>query len=251
MLYVSAQPGHPLLQALARDLKLPLLAGAEALGADDFLMIHDEHGLGLQPAGRVLPVRVDFARGSLHWRRLHGGGESLVRAVRGRSRDALRVVDATAGLGTDSFVLASHGFSVLALERHPVVAALLADGLARASTEEELVAISARIQLRQCDAAHALRNWGADERPDVVYLDPMFPESPKSAAVNKAMRAFHELVGADTDADALLPLALDLARKRVVVKRPQRAPCLAGRAPSHQLSGKAVRFDVYAVGAGR
>ena len=83
------------------------------------------------------------------------------------------------------------------------------------------------------------------EKPDVVFLDPMFPEKRKNAAPKKEMAAFHFLVGADADADALLPLALQVAQRRVVVKRPRHAPVLAGVKPSLVLEGESTRFDIY------
>jgi len=84
-----------------------------------------------------------------------------------------------------------------------------------------------------------------DAKPDVVYLDPMFPEKRKTAAVKKDMAAFHTLVGSDDDADALLPLALQAARYRVVVKRPRHAPHLDNCKPGMVLEGESTRFDIY------
>lgn len=56
---------------------------------------------------------------------------------------------------------------------------------------------------------------------------------------------FHELVGSDLDADALLPAALNVAKRRVVVKRPRIAPRLDGPNPSYVLEGKSNRYDIY------
>jgi 16S rRNA (guanine1516-N2)-methyltransferase len=88
-----------------------------------------------------------------------------------------------------------------------------------------------------------------DERPDVVYIDPMFPPSKKSALVKKEMRAFHQLVGADQDSGELLEAALEVAIHRVVVKRPLKSEYVTGKKPSYSLSGKAIRFDIYALKA--
>jgi 16S rRNA (guanine1516-N2)-methyltransferase len=84
-----------------------------------------------------------------------------------------------------------------------------------------------------------------DFAPQVVYLDPMFPHTEKAAQVKKEMQFFRELVGKDTDADSLLDQALSVASHRVVVKRPRKAPPLAGREPGLTLAGKANRFDIY------
>ncbi len=166
-----------------------------------------------------------------------------------------RVADLTAGLGRDAFVLASLGCRVQLWERSPVVYRLLADGLSRArqgaqeSGDKELADILAGMTLRRGDALTYLQSLSVDdpERPDVIYLDPMFPERQKSADVKKEMRAFHTLVGADSDASDLLTPALQQARYRVVVKRSRKAPDLAGRAPGHRIEGKSSRFDVYAL----
>ncbi len=109
------------------------------------------------------------------------------------------------------------------------------------------MSILERLTLQAGEGQTELSSLAPDRRPDVVYLDPMFPERQKSADVKKEMRAFHRLVGADADADDLLAPALAAARYRVVVKRPRKAPDLAGRPPSHRVEGKSSRFDVYAL----
>jgi 16S rRNA (guanine1516-N2)-methyltransferase len=239
---------------LAEQLALPLLAEAADLppGCTAWLGFADAR-LRLFPfdARQSGPVGVDFDDGAA-WRRAQGGAELIVKAVRGRSKLPLRVLDATAGLGRDSFVLASRGFDVTAVERNPIVAALLADGLARAAATSA-AAVAARIDLRHCDAIDYLAALPASEQPDVVYLDPMFPATQKSALVKKEMRLFQQLLHGPVDAalDArLLQMARSAARLRVVVKRPARAQPLADVAPDYALPGKAIRFDVYIGGGG-
>lgn len=198
---------------------------------------------------KVGAVKVDFASDALTFRRLHGGGkkEAIARAIGLKGQDSLRVLDATAGLGRDAFVLASLGCVVDMIERSPVVAALLQDGLARATSDVNLSAwLPANMQLFHGVATDMLANWSS-EKPDVVYLDPMFPHRKKSAAVKKEMRLFQQLLGPDEDADLLLEPALALATKRVVVKRPTGAPFLAGKKPQIEMTGKANRFDVYLI----
>jgi 16S rRNA (guanine1516-N2)-methyltransferase len=198
---------------------------------------------------KVGEVLVDFASEALTFRRLHGGGkkEAIAKAVGLKGQTRLTVLDATAGLGRDAFVLASLGCKMQLIERSPAVAALLADGLQRATLHEELAAwLPHRISLQHGIAVDIMTTWqGA--RPDVVYLDPMFPHRKKSAAVKKEMRLFQQLLGPDEDADALLAPALALATKRVVVKRPAGAPYLAQRKPQIEMQGKANRFDVYLI----
>lgn len=204
-------------------------------------------GLQLQELGsRTGPVRVDFVSGALAHRRQFGGGSGQMIAKAVGIQGAIRphILDATAGLGRDAFVLACLGCRVDMLERHPVVAALLKDGLQRALQSADTAAIISNMHLHQGNAIELMQNWQG-ERPQVIYLDPMFPQSSKSAEVKKEMRLFQPLVGGDEDAPLLLEAALQLASHRVVVKRPRIAPELAGRAPGHVLQGKSSRFDIY------
>ncbi|HAW92049.1 MULTISPECIES: class I SAM-dependent methyltransferase [unclassified Arsukibacterium] len=189
-------------------------------------------------------VLVDFSSGASSYRRQHGGGksEAIAKAVGLHKKRDLQVLDATAGLGRDAFVLASLGATVTLVERNPAVAALLADGLRRAVADPMLSSVAGRMQLCHCPAIQALKNSAA---VDVVFLDPMFPAREKSAQVKKEMRAFHDVVGSDHDADNLLAPAWQLAEKRVVVKRPGYADYLAGQQPTMSISGKNNRFDVY------
>ena len=194
------------------------------------------------------PVFVDFVEGAVAHRRKFGGGrgQSIAKAVGLKSGANPTVVDATAGLGRDAFVLASLGCQVTMLERHPVVAALLADGLQRAQQDAEIGEwMRDRMSLRAGSALENLQLLGFT--PDVVYLDPMFPHRQKSALVKKEMRVFQSLVGPDLDADALLPAALAVAGKRVVVKRPDYAGYLNDKTPSMSIETKSHRFDVYVV----
>ena len=201
-------------------------------------------------------VRVDFTAGHAAYRRKQQKKELLVRAVGGKGGASLNVIDATGGLGRDSFLLAAAGHQVCIFERQPVVAALLADGLERAAAHPETAEITQRIQLKAGDAVPALEAMqeigageadGNGERVDVVYLDPMFPERRKSALVKKELQLLQLLAQPDSAPEKLLTAALQVAGQRVVVKRPIKAPFLTDRSPSHSLTGKTVRFDVYMV----
>lgn len=202
-----------------------------------------------------IETRADFVAGSVAHRLNFGGGknQSIAKAVGLNKRRSLHILDATAGLGRDAFVFASLGAEVTLLERNPVVYALLYDGLARArefarlENESDLAAILQRMTLLQQQGSEFLT--ATDSRFDVIYLDPMFPERKKTALVKKEMRAFHEVVGADEDADNLLAPAMSRAVYRVVVKRPRLAGFLAQQVPSYQLEGKSSRFDIYALKA--
>lgn len=191
-------------------------------------------------------ITVDFIAGAMAHRRRFGGGrgEAVAKAVGIKKGYVPSVVDATAGLGRDAFVLASVGCHVTMLERHPVVAALLFNGLERAYQDAEMGAYwREHLVLRFGIDLTGLRAEGL--APNVVYLDPMFPHRQKSALVKKEMRVFQSLVGADEDADALLQPARQLATKRVVVKRPDYAGFLADEKPQSCLETKSHRFDFY------
>lgn len=192
-------------------------------------------------------VAVDFLSGKQHHRLRFGGGkgQDIAKACGLNKVSSVYVWDMTAGLGADTFVLASLGATVRAFERNPLVYELLVDGLRRAAQDDETAEIVSRIELVASDALGALRR-GSDQPPQVIFLDPMFPSREKKALVKKEMQLFHDIVGADEDSNVLLEPALQLALNRVVVKRPRLAPLLAGREPSHQLIGKSGRFDIYA-----
>lgn len=191
-------------------------------------------------------IVVDFISGAVAHRRKFGGGrgQSIAKAVGLKQGVMPVVVDGTAGLGRDAFVLASLGCKVIMVERHPVVAALLEDGLRRAYDDAEIGAwMGERMSLFPGSSLEALAK--ITDAVDVVYLDPMYPHRDKSALVKKEMRVFQSLVGADLDADGLLTPALALATKRVVVKRPDYAEDLDGIKPSMVIATKKNRFDVY------
>lgn len=191
------------------------------------------------------PISASFLNGKVAHRRQFGGGKGqlIAKAVGVQSGIMPRVLDATAGLGRDAFVLATLGCEVTMLERSPVVAELLRSALQEAQ-QSEVAEIIARMHLIDSSAL----TWMSEQAEvvaDVVYLDPMYPTREKSALVKKEMRAFHDLVGADPDADALLPLAMSCARCRVVVKRPRLGEQLGERPPTLTLSGKSCRYDIY------
>ncbi|WP_437614171.1 16S rRNA (guanine(1516)-N(2))-methyltransferase RsmJ [Erwinia sp. V71] len=191
-------------------------------------------------------IFVDFVGGAMAHRRKFGGGrgEAVAKAVGIKSGYLPDVVDATAGLGRDAFVLAAIGCRVRMLERNPVVAALLDDGLQRGYQDAEIGGwLRERLSLLHTSSLTALSE--ITPQPDVVYLDPMYPHKQKSALVKKEMRVFQTLVGADNDADGLLEPARRLAKKRVVVKRPDYAPPLADVATQSAVTTKSHRFDIY------
>lgn len=193
------------------------------------------------------PVRVDFLSGQARHRLKYGGGKNqlIAKAVGANKNKNLSVMDVTAGLGKDAFVLATLGCHVTMIERSKIIAALLGDGLQRLSNDPSFNDI--QLTLLQDDAIQVLANLTPEQYPDVIYIDPMFPKRTKSSLVKKEMRLLRDVVGEDTDADMLLAIALERAKKRVVVKRAKSSPTLHIRKPEIVYRGKSCRYDVYMV----
>lgn len=217
------------------------------------LLFLDENGLGLQVTGKGAPgpVRAEFVTGKAGYRREHGGGtgQLIAKAVGlKKARQSLHVLDATAGLGQDAFVLASLGCRLTLFERSPVIHALLSDGLARAALNEQSAPIAARMALQPGNSIGWLERAEAGAA-DVIYLDPMFPHRDKSALVKKEMQVFRTAVGDDDDSPALLEAALAVATYRVVVKRPRKAEPVSGPEPTTRIEGKSSRYDIYSIKA--
>ena len=202
-------------------------------------------GSGLALVGDDMALRADFTRMLPRLRPDRLARELLVRAARVRGVAAPVAIDATAGLGEDSLLLAAAGFSVRLYERDPVIAALLRDALGRAADLPGLADAVSRMELFEEDSIAAMH--AMDVPPDVVLLDPMFPERTKSAAVKKKFQLLHRLERPCDDEFALLDAARAAHPRKIVVKRPPKGPLLAGAKPSYQVIGKAVRYDVIVV----
>ncbi|MBU0483372.1 MAG: class I SAM-dependent methyltransferase [Proteobacteria bacterium] len=236
--------------ALAANLALALV---EQETADyDFFLVPTNQRLELRQAGPKAPgpLSVDFTTGATAYRRLKGGGkrQTLVRAIGIKGAKNRTVLDATAGLGRDAFVLACHGCSLILMERDPIIAALLEDGLQRAAVSAQTAQImQERMQFIAGDLINPPAALQDMDRPEVIYLDPMYPHRTKSALVKKEMRMIRAITGDDEDAPKLLTAALQYAKKRVVVKRPKTAPAIAGPPPATSIKSKNSRFDIYLI----
>jgi len=165
----------------------------------------------------------------------------------GRPSEQWHVFDATAGLGRDAFLFAWAGCHVTAIERSVVLSALLEDGRRRALLDVEVGPIVAeRLSFIRGDAREVLARLSEVQRPDAIYIDPMFPHRTKSAASKKEMQLTRRVAGDDPDAAELLEMARQVALHRVVVKRWLHAPPLAPK-PTVQYTGQSIRYDVYLV----
>ncbi len=195
-------------------------------------------------------IHVDFTRGVLAHRQRFGGGrgQAIAKAIGLKQGRTPSVLDVTAGLARDAWVLATLGCKVTLVERSAVLAALLHDGILRAQTHAASASILRNnFTLHQQDAVYYMQTLTDAARPDVIYIDPMYPERKKSALVKKDMQILQHLLGKDDNATSLLATALGCARKRVVVKRPAHADVVAGDKPATSISSKNTRYDIYAI----
>ncbi|HHG89021.1 MAG TPA: 16S rRNA methyltransferase [Devosia sp.] len=192
-------------------------------------------------------LEVDFLGGAVAHRFRFGGGrgQALARAVGLKPEKTPKIVDATAGLGRDAFLLASLGAEVTLIERSARMHRLLEQGLERAAAAGgEIAPVIARMKLIHADAIELLPELS----PQIIVVDPMHPERKGSALVKKQLRQVRKIVGTDEDAAELMQVALASASRRVVLKWPQKAAPMPGLPPpSHQITGKSTRYDVFMI----
>ncbi|MGB0468395.1 MAG: class I SAM-dependent methyltransferase [Pontibacterium sp.] len=239
-------------ETLSTELGLPLFDEEAGDKSVEVVLCVGLDGLSLKATEKKGPgaIRVDFLAGATAHRRKFGGGKGqmIAKAVGIKAGIRPQVLDVTAGLGKDAFVLATLGCDMTLIERSPVIHALLADGLARAASDFDVADILGRMTLHHANSIEWMQAQAAAGcRYQVVYVDPMFPHGEKSALVKKEMRLFRPIVGDDDDAEQLLDAAMAIAENRVVVKRPRKAPVIGEREPGYQLEGKSSRYDIYAL----
>ena len=210
----------------------------------------------LRDMEKNISIHIDFISGGLAHRQKYGGGrgQSIAKAIGLKQGiEPPTVLDATAGLAKDAFVLACLGCSMTLIERSPIIVELIKDAIQRAADDEHFQTIleSGFKVINQSSIKHltdltnkALNN---DDIPDVIYLDPMYPDKKKSASVKKNMQILQKLLGKDEDTQALLSAAMKVAKKRVVVKRPKGAESLTELKPTHTVESKKTRYDVYII----
>ena len=195
--------------------------------------------------GKKSVLKCNFLQGAVNHRLRFGGGrgQHLPKAVGMKGGQSPTIIDATAGLGRDAFLLAALGSHVTLIERSDIIHELLAAGMdvARQAGGQHQD-IMDRMTLIHGDSITLLPHMQAD----VVLVDPMHPPRQKSALVKAEMRAIRDIVGGDEDQQLLIETALATATKRVVLKWPAKATPLTGLRPaSHQIIGKSIRYDVF------
>jgi 16S rRNA (guanine1516-N2)-methyltransferase len=237
-IHFTSKELQPQAEELSQTLHLPIASNPSQY---DYLLYLSPDYLGLKKTSNN-PFYIDFLSPPMQFRQHHASlkKERLARAMGLKKNSTPTIIDATGGLGRDSFILASLGFAVTILERSPIIHALLQDGIERA--KGKIPAID-RLTLLNANAITWLPSLPV--KPDIIYLDPMFEERKKSARPKKEMLIFHDIVGDDEDAATLLTAALACARHRVVVKRPRLAQPLNEITPAYSLNGSSCRFDIY------
>ena len=206
------------------------------------ILRRDEQGLALVSEDQLL--RGDFTKMISRVKPGNISKELLVKAAKIKDADhELHAVDATAGLGEDSLLLAAAGFQVTLFERNPVIYQLLTDALDRAKEIPELASIVARMTVRNEDSIEAMK--ALNFTPDVILLDPMFPERQKSALVKKKLQMIQKLETPCMDEKEIVSAAMNARPKKLIIKRPPKGPWLAGLKPDYSNEGKAVRFDCF------
>ena len=201
-------------------------------------------------------IHIDFISGDLAHRQKYGGGrgQSIAKAIGLKQGTAPpSVLDATAGLAKDAYVLACLGCSMTLVERSPIIVELIKDAIHRAIDDEHFKTILEKgfevINQSSIEYLTELANkeLSKENNPDVIYLDPMYPDKKKSASVKKNMQILQKLLGKDEDTQELLNAALNVAKKRVVVKRPKGAENLTELKPTYTVESKKTRYDVYII----
>lgn len=251
---------------LAERMKVDITTSREVVGADELHLELDDDGLTLKQGN--LSMRGDFNELVPRIRKNNLEGEMLVKAARLKNYNGNTMpvlLDATAGMGEDSFILAAAGFKVILYEYDVIIASLLEDALMRAANNHETAHIAARMELRIGNSIAAMNALGEldncendsgeagigerkerksdDVTPDVILLDPMFPARTKSAMVKKKFQLLQQLEKPCSDEIDIMSAAIIANPSKIVIKRPAKGPFLAGIKPDYSMDGKAIRYD--------
>ena len=193
------------------------------------------HGYGLSYAGDFEQMLHRITEGRL-------SHEMLVRVAKtGEQRP--HAIDATAGMGEDSLLLAASGYEVTLYEQNPVVAALLKDAIRRAKKHPVLGDIVKRMHLVEGNSIELMKEYPG--KPALIYLDPMFPARQKSGLIGKKLQLIQKLEQPCPQEEELFEAARALQPGKLVVKRPLKGPVLAQKNPGYSVKGKAIRYDIY------
>lgn len=233
---LASKTGFPLLEKRSSQCELQLC--------------YDHDAIRLYDLALDTTIHVDFVEGALSHRQQFGGGrgQAIAKAVGLKHGNTPGVLDVTAGLARDAYILAALGCKLTLVEQSPILFTLVEDGIRRGLADESSRdVLNNFMNLVNADSVLYMEHMDQETRPDVIYIDPMYPERKKSALVKKDMQILQRLLGKDQNAERLLKTALDCAGKRVVVKRPLHAETVGNTKPDMSISSKKTRYDVYLV----
>lgn len=211
---------------------------------DDLIELHDTQ--------LNTSISIDFISGAMAHRHQFGGGrgQAIAKAIGLKSGNNPSVLDATAGLAGDAFVLATLSCPVTMIERSVILFTMIENALERASLNEALTPILEQgFSAINRDASDYIKEQLLNDSPgpDVIYIDPMYPDRKKSALVKKDMQILQRLHSEEDNSAELLDNALGYAKKRVVVKRPLHADSLSEKKPNTCIKSKKTRYDIYTI----
>lgn len=222
----------------ARQISQKLGVSVEAEPGENLTLLVADEGLTL--TGYGLSFRGDFSKIKGRLTKAKLPHEMLVHVAKTKVENPT-AIDATAGMGEDSILLAAYGYQVTMIEQNPVIAVLLSDALDRAKEDPDISEIISRMTLIEGNSIEIMKSL--EKTPDLIYLDPMFPARKKSGLINKKLQLIQKLEQPCFEEEALLNTAIDLRPKKIVIKRPLKGSNLADKKPSYTIKGKAIRYD--------
>lgn len=234
-IYLDEKGDREAAEALSRQLGVPI---SDSMG-EELTLVFD--GTGLSLVGCGMRYQGDFARMLNRVTKGRFHHEMLVRIAKTKTEHPV-AVDAAAGMGEDSFLLAAAGYEVTLFEQDAVIAALLKDALCRAREDDRLREIVGRMHLIEGNSIALMPQLTIS--PEIVYLDPMFPPRKKSGLIQKKLQLIQKLEQPCADERELYDAAVSLRPKKIIIKRPLNGALLAGKKPSYTVKGKAIRYDV-------
>jgi len=230
------------MKATEHDALANLLAHARTQ-AGKMSILPNENGVEIRLLEAQLGFQHSFVSGALPVR-ARQSNQALLKACNNKQRNIKTVLDLTAGWGIDGFTLAWHGQQVTLLEQNELVHAIVAYSLNQLAANHHGAAVAERMFIENTNANSYLRSSAANLEYDCIYLDPMFPRHKSGAKPAKEMQILQALT-TNVEIDSCFELALQKARRRVVVKRPARAALLSALKPDLAYREKTIRFDVY------
>ena len=238
VLYVDKNANIEEAKSIAKRLNIEIITNNKE--NFDILLSMDENGLAL--VSENMKLYGDFSKSIKRIKQSNLQNEMLIHAAKMKGKkEKLIAIDATAGLGEDSILLAAYGYTVELYEKNPIIAELLKDAMERAKKISELKDIIERMKVHNEDSIIAMQKL--QYNPDIILLDPMFPERTKSALIKKKFQILHKIENPCLDENELLSSAIKANPKKIIIKRPLKGEYLAGIKPDYSLKGNSIRYD--------